>query len=149
MKDLFRSGFAIAIGIALAISVQAFLHRQPSGISIQPEIVINFLKVVQPSFLGAVAELLPWFITGLIAIRLPVACGALAAAIASLVDSASLISLLSPDYLPQLVASSVALAIIDACYGAAGAALGSAARGSNNSFKPTPHRGVGHVPALR
>ena len=85
-------------------------------------------------------HLLPWFVTGLIALRRPILCGAIGSALALALTRIDLFSLFSQDYFWQLVATSAGLVIVASFYGAAGAALGIVVRSSNNSFKPNPLR---------
>lgn len=140
MKQLVRPLIATIAGIVLSALLDVYLHRQPVDVSFHFEFVIGFLRVVQPAFGSMVIHLLPWFVTGLIATRRPVLCGAIGSAIAATFASVDLFSLLPPDYLGQLLVSSLALAAIGACYGAAGAALGAIARSAYSSFKPKPQQ---------
>jgi hypothetical protein len=141
MRDLRRSFVAIAVGILISALLHACFYRQPTEIQILPMFVIGFLKVVQPFFTAMLLHLLPWFITGLIARQRPVLCGAVGSAIALAITRFEMFSLFPPSYFWQLVASSSGLVAIAAFYGAAGAAWGAVAGGSNNSFKPKPLRG--------
>ncbi|MGY1424157.1 hypothetical protein [Lysobacter sp. A289] len=136
-----RAIVSIAIGIAAWLLLDWLVFRQSDTVRVLPLQVIHFLKVVQPNFLGALLHIVPWMLTGLIAVRRPVLCGAVAAAIASCINSAELVAHVPDGYLTQLFVSSLALATVWSLYGAAGAALGNAMSGSNNSFKPNPLRG--------
>jgi hypothetical protein len=141
MRDFRRSLLAIAIGIAISALLNWYFYRQPAAVRLLPMPVIDFLKVVQPFFTTMLLHLLPWFVTGLIALRRPILCGAIGAALALTLTRIELFSLFSQDYFWQLVATSSGLVIIAAIYGAAGAALGLVVRSSNYSFKPKPLRG--------
>jgi len=141
MTDFRRSLLAVAIGVSISVFLHWYFYRQPTGVQIMPMPVISFLKVVQPFFTAMLLHLLPWFVTGFIALRRPILCGAAGSALALAITRMELFSLFSPDYFWQLVASSAGLVIVAAFYGAAGAALGVVVRSSNNSFKPKPLRG--------
>ena len=136
-----RQLLSIALGVLAWAIVRWFVYREPTGITFQPVYVIDFLKVVQPNFLGMVLHLTPGLVAGLVATRKPTLCGAVAAALASFIQSAALIGHVTPDYHVQLLTTSVALAVVYSVYGMAGGALGSLLGGSNNSFKPKPLRG--------
>jgi len=141
MTDFRRSILAVAIGVSISALLHWYFYRQPVGVHVLPMPVISFIKVVQPFFTAMLLHLLPWFITGIIALRRPILCGAAGSALALAITRIEFFSLFSPDYFWQLVATSAGLIIVAAFYGAAGAALGVVARSSNNSFKPKPLRG--------
>jgi len=133
MKKLVRPLIATLAGVALSVLLDIYFHRHPTDVSFHSMFVIGLLRVVQPAFGSMVFHLLPWFVTGLIATRRPVLCGAIGSAIAATLAQIDLASSLPPAYLGQLLVSSAALAAIGACYGAAGAALGAIARRSGNA----------------
>jgi hypothetical protein len=141
MTDFRRSLFAVAIGVSISALLHWYFHRQATDVMVLPMPIISFLKVVQPFFTAMLLHLRPWFITGYIALRRPILCGAAGSALSLALTRIELFSLFSPDYFWQLVATSAGLVIVAAFYGAAGAALGVVARSSNNSFKPKPLRG--------
>jgi hypothetical protein len=140
MTDFRRSLLAVAIGVSISALLHWYFYRQPAGVEVLPMPLISFLKVMQPFFTAMLLHLLPWFVTGIIALRRPVLCGAVGSALALAITRIEFFSLFSPDFW-QLVATSAGLIIVAAFYGAAGAALGVVVRSSNNSFKPKPLRG--------
>jgi len=135
-----RQLLSIFLGVIAWAGVWWFTFRPSSGPTVSPGYVIDFLKVVQPNFLGMLLHMVPGLVAGLVASRKHVMCGAIATALTSLIQSAELIGRVTADYHAQLVATSVALALVFSVYGMAGGALGLALGGSNNSFKPNSLR---------
>ena len=137
-----RQLLSIVLGVIAWAGVWWFTLRPSAGPTVSPGYVIDFLKVVQPNFLGMLLHMVPGVVAGLVAGRKHVMCGAVAAALTSLIQSAGFIGRVTADYHAQLVATSVALALVFSVYGMAGGALGLVLLGSNSSFKPTPLRGA-------
>lgn len=136
-----RQILSIVLGVIAWAGVSWFTFRPSSGPTLNPGYIIDFLKVVQPSFLGMLLHMVPGVVAGMVATRRHVMCGAVAAALTSLIQRVELIGRVPADYHAQLVATSVALALVFSMYGMAGGALGLVLRGSISSFKPMPPLG--------
>ena len=136
-----RQVLSIVAGLAAWLVLRWMFYRNPETVTILPLQVIDYLRVVEPSFRNTLLNVLPWIITGLLANRRSLLCGALAAAITSAIRSADLLAHMPEGYWGQFAATTLTLALISALYGAAGAALGASLKRSNNSFKPKPLRG--------
>ena len=136
-----RRVLSIAVGILIWFGLDYLFYRQPDQTRVLSGEVIQFLKVVQAPAQLAALHIVPWLVTGALAGRNHVLCGAIAAASASAIDSALSVSLFPSSYYGQLLVTSLALAVLAGMYGAAGGALGLQLARSNNSFKPNPLRG--------
>lgn len=130
-----RQILSIVLGVVAWAGVSWLTYAPSSGPKLNPGYIIDFLKVVQPNFLGMLLHMVPGVVAGLFATRRHVMCGAVAAALTSFIQRAELIGRVPADYHAQLVATSVALALVFSVYGMAGGALGLALRGSIGSFK--------------
>ena len=122
MKDHARLIIAIATGVAIHLLL---LWLTSGKVAALGPFLFN-----HKSLATALVYLAPWIITGMISDRRQI----LAGAVIALSISRSFVIFMPWPVLLTTIASS-------ALYGAAGAALGSVVRSSNNSFKPNPLRG--------
>ena len=141
MTTWFQTVLSVALGVSIW-AVTSWAFKQPADTaSVSSEFWIGFEKVVGSNLQWMFLNLAPWLVVGVTAANRPVLAGTLAAMIASLSDSYLRSSWVPSEYLLTYLATSVGLALIYACYGAAAAALGSVLERANNSFKPNPLRG--------
>ena len=125
MKDHARLIIAIATGVAIHLLL---LWLTSGKVAALGPFLFN-----HKSLATALVYLAPWIITGMVSDRRQILAGAVSAVIALSISRSFVIFMPWPVLLTTIASS--------ALYGAAGAALGSVVRSSNNSFKPNPLRG--------
>lgn len=124
MKDHARLILAVATGVAIHL---IFLWLTSGKVA-----ALTSLLFHHKSLAAALVYLAPWIVTGMISNQRQILAGVLSAVIALLISRSFLILLDWPILLTTIAST--------ALYGAAGGALGSVIRSSNNSFELNPLR---------